>query len=258
MENWSNLNIYLTRANEDFQKMEALAKELIDHCIKNDKLGIKKVLKMGAPINCNDEHITPLIACMQNENSDLAAFLIRAGARISYKPTTNFEDAFWYALKNKKHTFLRLFVDSRCLLEWSIPKTEKESPQTPLIFATIQSDLEAVEILLSHYNIKVNERDGKGNTALHYNMSKEDMSPDDLEIGRLLIAAGADTSIANLDGHTVGDLSSDNYAAKSVLLSGKLEQELPSNEPEPEITAEDMIKEIDTGVSKTRSGKMKI
>jgi ankyrin repeat protein len=106
MENWSNLNIYLTRANEDSKKQEALSKELIDACIKNDKLSIKRVLKMGAPINCNDEHITPLIACMQNDNSDLASYLIKAGARISYKPIANFEDAFWYALKNKKHNFL--------------------------------------------------------------------------------------------------------------------------------------------------------
>ena len=257
MENWSNLNIYLTKANEDSTIMEALAKELIDHCIKNDKVGIKKVLKMGAPINCNDEHITPLIACMQNENSDLAAYLLRAGARISYKPIVNFEDAFWYALKNKKHTFLRLFVDHKCILEWSVPKSEKESPQTPLIFATIQSDLPAVEILLSHYNIKVNERDGKGNTALHYNISKEDMTPDDVEIGRLLIAAGADTSIANLDGQTPEQMAQGNYAAQSMLLSGKLEQELPEKE-EPEPTAEELIEEVDNGVSMTKNRKMKI
>lgn len=254
MENWSNLNIYLTKANEDSKKRDALAKELIDCCIKNDKNGIKKVLKMGAPINCNDEHITPLIACMQNDNSDLAAYLIKSGARISYKPVTNFEDAFWHALKNKKYTFLTIFVDNKCLLEWGLPKSEKESPQTPLIYATVESDLQAVETLLSHYSIKVNERDGKGNTALHYNVSKQDMSQDDMQIGRLLIAAGADTSSANLEGHTPEDLAQ-NFESKSMLLSGKLEQELPEKEPEP---IADLFDEIDSGVSVTKKGKMKI
>jgi ankyrin repeat protein len=254
MENWSNLNIYLTRANEDSKKQEALSKELIDACIKNDKISIKRVLKMGAPINCNDEHITPLIACMQNDNSDLAAYLIRAGARISYKPVANFEDAFWFALKNKKHNFLKLFVQNRCILEWSIPKSEKESPQTPLIYSTIESDLQAVEILLSHYSIKVNEKDGLGNTALHYNVSKPEMSPDDIEIGRLLIAAGADTASANQEGQTPEDLAQD-FASKSMLMSGQLEKELPENE---QTRSEDIFEEIENAAPKTKNGKMKM
>lgn len=256
MENWSNLSIYLDRANVDSKIKEALSKELIDCCLKNDKVGIKKALKMGAPINCNDEHITPLIACIQNDNSDLAAYLIRSGARISFKPIANFEDAFWHALKNKKHNFLKMFVDNRCILEWSIPKSEKDSPQTPLIYATIESDLPAVETLLTHYNIKVNEKDGKGNTALHYNVSKQDMTQDDMEIGRLLIAAGADTAIQNFEGQTPEDMAQD-YAAKSMLMSGKLEKDLPEKTDEP-APVEDLFDEIDNGVAKTQKGKMKI
>jgi ankyrin repeat protein len=254
MENWSNLNIYLTNANKADNIRDSLAKELIDFCIKNDKNGIKKVLKMSAPINCNDEHITPLIACMQNDNSDLASYLIKAGASISYKPTANFESAFWYALKQKKHNFLKLFVDNRCILEWSVPKSEKDAPQTPLIYATIESDLPAVEILLAHYNIKVNEKDGKGNTALHYNVAKQDMSQDDIEIGRLLIAAGADTAMPNQEGQTPEDLAQD-FTARSVLLSAKLEKELPQKDEEE---TKDLFEEIDNGVTITKKGKMKI
>jgi ankyrin repeat protein len=256
MENWSNLNVYLTKANEDNKRTELLSKELIDFCIKNEKVNVKKVLKLGAPINCNDEHITPLIACLQNDHYDLAVYLLKAGARVSFKPTSNFEDAFWYALKNKKHNFLELFVRNRCILEWSIPKNEKDSPKTSLIYATIESDLKSVEILLSHYAIKVNERDGIGNTALHYNVTKENMSQDDMDIGRLLIAAGADTAISNLDGKTPEDLAQD-FAAKSMLLSGKLEEELPVNE-DPVVDLEEQLNEIDNGVSLTKGRKMKI
>jgi len=254
MENWSNLNIYLTRANDDSKIREALSKELIDCCIKNDKPGIKNVLKMGASINCNDEHITPLIACMQNDNSDLAAYLIKAGARISFKPVANFEDAFWYALKNKKHDFLKLFVQNRCILEWSIPKGDKEIARTPLIHATIESDLRAVETLLSHRGVKVNEKDGLGNTALHYNVMKTDMTQDDMDIGRLLIAAGADTAIANFEGETAEDLAQD-FTAKSMLISGQLDQELPEKEVQ---ATEDLFDEIENAAPKTKNGKMKI
>lgn len=267
MENWDNLNIYLTKASEESRRNEFLSKELIKYCLKNEKETVKEILKKGAPINCNDEHITPLIACIQNDNLSLGYYLLKAGSRISYKPNANFEDAFWFSLRNKKYDFLSVFVEQRCLLEWNIPKNDKESPQTPLIFATVQSDLKAVEILLSHYAIKVNQRDGLGNTALHYNISKQEMTQDDIEIGRLLIAAGADTSIVNLDGKTPEDLAQD-FAARSVLLSGKLEQELPKKEEvigsdlSDELTIEDdlSIKEEtpNNGVSMTKKGKMKI
>ncbi len=255
MENWDNLNVYLTRASKDFKRNEELSKELIRYCLKSEKENVKACLKRGAPINCNDEHITPLIATIQNDDLSLAYYLLNAGARVSFKPNANFEDAFWFALKQKKHDFLKIFIDNRCLLEWSVPKNEKETPQTPLIYATIQSDLRAVELLLTHYAINVNQKDGLGNTALHYNISKQEMTPDDIEIGRLLIAAGADTEIANLDGKTPEDMAQD-LAARSVILSGKLENELPKKEESVDLEITDP--EPENGVSLTKKGKMKI
>lgn len=254
MENWDNLNIYLTKASKDLKVNDELAKELIRYAIKGEKNNVKACLKKGAPINCNDEHITPLIAAIQNDDLSLAYYLLNAGARISFKPNANFEDAFWFALKQKKHDFLKIFVDNKCLLEWSKPKNEKESPQTPLIYATVQSDLRSVEILLNHYAIKVNERDGIGNTALHYNISKQELSQDDIEIGRLLIAAGADTEISNLEGKTPEDLAQD-LAARSVILSAKLENELPIKEEPVDLPITGLE---ENGVSITKKGKMKI
>ncbi len=255
MENWSNLNVYLSKASEDFKINQELSKELIKHCLKNEKEEIKKCLQKGAHINCNDEHITPLIAAIQNDNLTLGYYLIKAGARISYKPVANFEDAFWYALRNKKYDFLELFVEKRCILEWNMPKNEKESPQTPLIYATITSDVKAVEILLSHYAIKVNQRDGLGNTALHYNISKENMSQDDIDIGKMLIAAGADTNITNLDGQTPEDLAQD-LAGRAIILSGKLENELEKKEDLPINLEKEEVP--DNGVYMTKKGKIKI
>lgn len=250
MENWTNLSLYLNKANENSLKFTSLSRELIEACLQNDKTLIKKTLKSGAYINTHDEHITPLIACIQNDNSDLGAYLLKAGASISYKPNINFEDAFWYALVNKKHTFLQLFVDSKCLLDWSLPKNEKDVPKTPLIYATITSDLRAVEILLSHYNIKVNERDGIGNTALHYAVAKQNQTQDDIQIISLLIAAGADDSIANLDGKSPNELAL-SPEANSALLSSKLDNELPVHE-------EPKIEEEPEGPSRTQKGKLKI
>lgn len=251
MENWSNLSLYLNKSNENQKRVQLLSRQLIEACLQNDKELIKKSLKSGAPVNTHDEHLTPLIVSIQNDNSDLGAYLLMAGASISYKPTLNFEDAFWYSLTNKKYNFLQLFVSSRCLLEWSTPKNDKDTPKTPLIFSVINSDLKAVIILLKHHNIKVNERDGFGNTALHYNVAKPDPSSEDLEIGRLLIAAGADESIVNLEGKSAKDISA-TPESQSVLLSGKLDNELTVNE----VVEEEL--DFDTPSLKTKGGKLKI
>lgn len=251
MENWNNLNIYLNNSTLQKEQAQSLSRALVDACIQNDKEQIKQLLLKGAYINSNDEYITPLIASIQNDNSDLAHYLIRAGANINYKPTLNFQDAFWYALSNRKYVFLKMFVDNRCYLEWSEAKSEKETPKTPLIFATLTSDLEAVRILLTHNNIKVNERDGLGNTALHYNLSKNPMTNEDKEIGILLIAAGADDSIINLDGKSPKD-AAESFEAQSVLLTAQLDNELPVNEVENSEALEEQ------GVSHTKGGKLKI
>lgn len=221
MENWNNLNKILTMEREASDRMLKLSQQLIAHSLSGEKNEAKKVLKQGAVLNCFEEHLTPLIACMESGHFELAQFYVKANASITYAPTSNFINALWYALINKKHKFLELFINSKCPLT-----RHPETKNTCLIFATISSDLPSVVALLSHYNIKVNERDGAGNTALHHNVAKENPSNDDIEIGRLLIAAGADTNLPNLDGKTPKDLAVD-FAARAMLLSGVLEETLP-------------------------------
>lgn len=255
MENWNNLNLILDIERKDAKQLELFAKEMIDLCTKGNKEEIKKLLKKGAPLNCHEEHITPLIVCIQNDDYALASYLIKSGASVSYRPTLEFEDALWYALKNKKHTFLKLFIEKKCILQ-----REYNTSLTPLIYATIESDLKSVEYLLNHYNIKVNERDKLGNTALHHNLSKTEMTQDDIDIGKLLLAAGADTNITNLEGKTPEDLGQD-YAAKAIVLSEKLEQELDVKENSE--LSEQLEKELETkqennGVFTTPGKRMKI
>ena len=122
-----------------------------------------------------------------------------------------------------------------------------------MIFATQQSDEESVEILLSHYAIKVNEKDGNGNTALHYNVAIENQTQEDINIGKLLLAAGADSNLPNLDGLTPQDLAAD-PSAKSLLLHNKITEELITEDfPEPEQELDN-----DLATSVTKNNKMKI
>ena len=248
MENWTNLNRMLTLERKSAHQEKLFAQQMIEACMKGEKNVIIALLKQGALANCYEDMLTPLIACIDNDQYSLAVYLVNIGATISYRPDPKNLDAFWHALKNKKYDFLEFFVRERCLLTW------EDGKQPPLIFATLEGDVKSVEILLKHRAIKVNERDGFGKTALHYNVSKESPTDDDIEIGRMLIAAGADTNIRDMDQKTPEDLAQD-FSTKSMLMASKLERDLPVHE-EP-IVEPDPLQE-DNGVKKTKQNKIKI
>ena len=71
---------------------------------------------------------------------------------------------------------------------------------------------------------------------------------EDIKIGQLLIAAGADINSRNLDGQTPEDMAKD-FASKSMLMNASLEAELPLNE-----TQQNQVSQPTT----TKSKKMKI
>ena len=111
---------------------------------------------------------------------------------------------------------------------------EKETGKTLLIIATEMSDLEAVQIIAPKVN--VNERDNTGSIALHYNLAKIQPTEQDIQIGRILIACGADVNSRNLDGQKAKDLAS-TEESRIVLEQAHLEQ-IVKQTPTPTITTE--------------------
>lgn len=245
MENWNNLNPLLDHSAKNSRQKEKESQDLVELSAKGDKESIKKLLKIGASINCFADNSTPLISTIENDQFELATYLLNIGASIAYRENEEIDDALWYSLKNKKHDFLNLFILHKCILSLDI-----ENNLYPLIYSTIQSDLKSVELLLGHYRINVNERDGAGNTALHHNVSKENPTSDDLQIGKLLIAAGADTNSRNMDGKTPEEAAID-FSARAMLLSSKMDRDLEDKlELEPELE--------DNNLSRTKTKKIKI
>lgn len=247
MENWTNLNKVLELSVKDIEKKAKDALRMIELTQSNDKKEIVNLLKEGATLNCYADMSTPLIETIRSENEELADYFLKVGATVNFKPSEDINDALWEALTSKKYNFLRRFINRRCLLSRS-----KEN-QIALIWATQQTDVEAVEILLTHSNIKVNERDNTGNTALHYNVSKSPHTEDDITIGKMLIAAGADINGTNFDGQTPEDMAQD-YAAKTALLHSRIEQKLPEKE---DVVIEEPTVET-PGVHRTKNNKIKI
>lgn len=249
MENWTNLSKVLELSNKDIDKKAKEAQKIIELTQLGKKADIVNLLKEGATLNCYADMTTPLIEAVRNDNEELTDYFLKVGATVNFKPSEETQDALWEVLLAKKYNFLRRFINKKCLI------SRGKDKEIALIWATKETDVEAVKILLSHYKVKliINERDKDGNTALHHNVSKSPHTEDDITIGKMLIAAGADVNGTNFENQTPEDMAQD-YAAKTALMHSKLEQKLPEKEnnveEEPSIDA--------PGVHKTKNNKMKI
>ena len=248
MENWTNLNRILELSVKDLKQKESNAQKMIELTQAANKKEIIKLLKEGSILNFYADKTTPLIETIRIDNEELCDFFLKAGSTINFKPSNDINDAFWESLQSKKHSFLRRFILKKCLI------TRSKDDEIALIWATKESDVEAVELLLSHGSVKINERDMNGNTALHHNVMKSPHTEDDITIGKMLIAAGADIMGTNFDNKTPEELAED-YAAKTALLHSKIEQKLP--EKEDNYVPEEPSVET-PGVSKTKGNKIKI
>lgn len=224
MENWDNLSSILDKVKQDLDKKTFLNNLLIEESSKGLKENVKKILQAGANPNCAKGEYSPLIVALKGDFIDLSDYLFKIGALPGYKANENFVDAVWFAMLNKKYVPLRKFIRVNCPLN-AHPITKK----TLLGLSTDNSDINLVSLFLSHSRIKINERDSEGNTALHYNMSKSEMSQDDIDIGRMLLAAGAGTNIPNNEGKTPQQLGA--IAGEALILESVLENEIPINPP---------------------------
>ncbi len=198
-EVWTNLNRYLTLGEKLDDQKKQLTALLIDACTKNKKEDVIAAIRQGAYINAFDEFQTPLMACVESDSLELAQYLLKIGASPSVMVVD--KDAFWLCLYRQKYDFLKLFFEGR----YKQNTLKADNNKTLLIYSTEKSDLLAVEIIA--YKVNVNAKDSTGSTALHYNLAKAEPTSEDTQIGKILMACGADTNSANAEGLTPKDLA---------------------------------------------------
>lgn len=219
MENWKNMSSILNAYNQNKEEMEEKLYQIYEYIEDDNKRGIIKILKSGVNINSEYENSTPLIKCMEFDRYEIAKYFITfCGANPNYRETKD-EGALWYSIRNQKMDYFYLFLECQPNI------VRGNNNQIMLIEATKLSNVDMVATLLKNKRVKVNEKDGFGNTALHYALAKNPMSPDDIEISRLLLAAGADQNSMNIAGETPGKTNEDSMA-NSVLFEHKLQKQI--------------------------------
>lgn len=219
MENWKNMSSILNAYNHNKEEIETQLYQIYEYIEDDNKRGISKILKSGININTEYDNSTPLMKCIDFDRYDIAKYFVDfCGANPNYRETKQ-EGALWYSLRNQKLNYFFMFLDSKPNI------VRGDNNQIMLIEAVKLSNVEVVTALLLNKRVKVNEKDGYGNTALHYVLAKNPMTPDDIEISRLLLAAGADQNSMNVVGETPGKTNEDSMA-NSVLFEYKLQKQL--------------------------------
>jgi len=119
MENWTNLNKVLELSVKDIDKKAKEALKMIELTQLGDKKEIINLLREGATLNCYADMSTPLIETVKNENEELADYFLKVGATVNFRPSEEINDALWESLTRKKYSFLRKFINKKCLLSRS-------------------------------------------------------------------------------------------------------------------------------------------
>lgn len=206
---WDAINSAQDHATRLEQEKMAIDLMLLEACGQGDLELLVYAMNMGGNVNATDPRnglITPLHLSVTAENRLFWRKLLMAGGNPSLEPASPFETAFWLALRLDRVEAVEDFVLMRS------PMTREAGTQATLLMEAVKtSRRHLVEIFLGHQGVAplkhVSMMDARGNTALHYNILKREATQDDIEIGHLLVAAGASPLQMNALGETPEDFA---------------------------------------------------
>jgi len=160
---------------------------------------------------------------------------------------SNGRDAAWVAMDMGQVDILDLLLKHGSMVNHRL----REEKNTTRLIAAVQPldpNPDVVRCLLEH-KAKAQYYDDTGQTALHYNFAKDPYTPNDVEIGRMLIEWGGNPAAVDKNNVRVADLAHTDFQY-SLLRQHGLEKSLPpaidqTAEPVPAGTDADLSEEFD-------------
>lgn len=201
IKNWGEIefgiNSELLAEQEYIEKNEALMNSIRN----DDEKSVFNAVENGADVSYTHflTQETPLMLSMELNNIDMFDLLISLGANVNQKINDDYS-LIWETLWQNKMDFFKILIGK-------VNKNTrlKNTGKTILMEAVTLSNLEAVQSCVFN-GFNVNEKDNKGNTALHYALSKKNMNENDKEIVKFLISYGADVLSKNANGNKPEDV----------------------------------------------------
>lgn len=158
---------------------------------KNYFAEVKRLIEKGAKVDAETwEGVTPLMYAVQNENLEIATYLLGKGANPDKKPLNKIPPLI-AAVKTENFAMVELLIRNNASIN-----TGDNSDITPLMYAAAFNNYTLTDMLL-YYEAWVNLQDNNGNTALliasYYGY---------FEIVDLLVQNGANVNLADNKGIT--------------------------------------------------------
>ena len=176
----------------------ALDQALLTAASRGDEAAVRAALADGAAIDARDNHKqSALLLAVQRGDRDLALYLIGQGADINTE-TMNHDTPWLLAGALGRTDMLEAMLDTGKV---DYGKRNRYGGNA-LIPACERGHVETVRLLLRRSKIDVNHVNNLGWTALLEAVILSDGGPRHIEIVKLLLAAGADPTIADKDGVT--------------------------------------------------------
>jgi ankyrin repeat protein len=171
---------------------------LLTAASRGDAAGVKAALAAGASIDARDNHQqSALLLAVQRNDHDLALHLIGEGADVNAE-AANHDTPWLLAGALGRTELLAAMLDTG-----TVDYTKRNRyGGNALIPACERGHVETVRLLLSRSKIDVDHVNNLGWTALLEAVILSDGGPRHIEIVKLLLAAGADPTIADKDGVT--------------------------------------------------------
>ena len=171
-------------------------RDLLFAAERGEIVTVRQLVAQGARINWRDHRgRTPLLAATQRNQVEVAKFLIQEGADVNAKDLIQ-DTPFLYAGAEGRTEILRLMLPAGANL-----KDTNRFGGTALIPAAHRGHVETVKLLLTT-KIDKDHVNNLGWTALMEAVVLGDGGSAHTEIVRLLVQAGANTSIADRDNVT--------------------------------------------------------
>lgn len=178
--------------------MEAFPRSisLLDVVKKHDVAGVKEALRKRVNLEVTDsQKRTPLLIATENNDVEIAWLLISAGADVNAQDAKH-ETPLLRAGSDGRLQILRLMLKAKPNF-----KVLDRHGATPLIPAAEKGHVEVVRELVQT-KINLDHRNQLGWTALMEAVVLGDGSPRYQEVVKILIEAGADPNIPDVDGIT--------------------------------------------------------
>lgn len=194
LQAWKYLTQSWDRADQERARLEKATMIFFEDIQRDDWQSCAKLIERGCSPNMALGHRTAIMVAAENGAVNALKLLVSTGASLGAQDELGRDALFWA-------------VETRCdeavdylLLSGSRIKRLFTDNSTPLIEAAKSSYVHGVQALVKHHKHCVNLFDRMGRTALWHVLSKDELTDADNQIARILMDAGANPDMADLDG----------------------------------------------------------